>query len=90
MSEEKLKKEKTQLTLVIKDQDVNEIEFQVNDDVKLGKVLDNFAREIGKNSADLRLTYKGKIIGKNTTPFELGLIDREVLEVVASATGGFQ
>lgn len=78
----------THIKLIVRDQDGVAIEYKVKKNVKFGRVLENYAEETRKNKNDLRLTYKGKILGQSTTPFDLRLQNGDEIEVVASQTGG--
>jgi hypothetical protein len=74
--------------LVIRDQDGVAIEYKVKKSVTFGRILDSYAKETHKNKSDLRLTFKGKILGQGVSPFDLRLEDGDEVEVVASQTGG--
>lgn len=78
------------ITLVIRDQDGTGIEYKVKKSVNFGRILDSYAKETQKNKIDLRLTFKGKIIAKNMSPFDLRLQDGDEIEVVASQVGGWK
>lgn len=74
--------------LVIRDQDGVAIEYRVKKSVAFRRILESYAAETQKNKSDLRLTFKGKILGHTVTPFDLRLEDGDEIEVVASMTGG--
>ncbi|RVD90630.1 ubiquitin-like protein [Tubulinosema ratisbonensis] len=77
------------INLTIKEQDGPSIKFKTKSNVTFGRILDSFAKETGRSKNDMRLIYKGKIVGHGVTPFDLRLNDDDELEVVASQTGGF-
>lgn len=80
--------EQKRIKLIIKDQDGLEIELMVKKGAKFKDMLAKYASEARKNKSDLRLTYKGKIVGGSVTPSDLRMVDGDELEVVAEATGG--
>ncbi|KCZ78518.1 hypothetical protein H311_00452 [Anncaliia algerae PRA109] len=77
------------INLIIREQDGPSIKFKTKCSVTFNRILDMYAKETGKSKHDLRLIYKGKIVGQGVTPFDLRLEDGDELEVVASQTGGF-
>ena len=77
-----------QLTIVVKNQDGDEMFFKVKKETKMGKIFDAYAQRKGIASNSLKFMLDGERIQADNTPKMLELEDQDQIDVQIDQIGG--
>jgi hypothetical protein len=77
-----------QLTIVVKNQDGDEMFFKVKRETKMGKIFDAYAQRKGIASNSLKFMLDGERIQADNTPKMLELEDQDQIDVQIDQVGG--